>query len=327
MKFSLLFLLAFACKLSWSHNLEKALCVDSAFDLSCADGYLLEIVGLNLGDSSCYKTNCCPKDHDCRKPVSYDHSNYVKRVCNGQRRCRFNVEKAKIGCVWYAPNNDYELVKYQCVRDPKSTSTTMTSPRLTPTDRSMIASLQESLVPQESSSNKVPTSNILSFTTPKRIDNLNLLTFHDNYGTAQQLQQKSDSEDSAKEHKLVNLEPVVIPVIAGLIITTLIISIACIVTKNIKLKYLRQKALNQDHNLTGIYLQPISYQTLMRSCADEPTCQAMNQCNQECVSGCDTYDSIKDVCTSLDDGYLKPADVIGESSQQKIQEEDRYILA
>lgn len=66
--------------------------------------------------------------------------------------------------------------------DPKSTSTTMIWPRLTPTDRSMIASLQESLVPQESSSNKVPTSNILSFTTPKRIDNLNLLTFHDNYG-------------------------------------------------------------------------------------------------------------------------------------------------
>ena len=67
--------------------------------------------------------------------------------------------------------------------DPQRTSTSMTSPRLTPKDDS---SFQEFPVPQESASSEVPTPKILSFTTPKSLlDNLkigDLLTSHTSYG-------------------------------------------------------------------------------------------------------------------------------------------------
>ena len=67
------------------HHRTETECVYGRIRLECPPLHTIKITSVQLADSRCYRSNCCPAVDDCAKQPSDQHRSMVFSLCNGSQ--------------------------------------------------------------------------------------------------------------------------------------------------------------------------------------------------------------------------------------------------
>ncbi|ESN98787.1 hypothetical protein HELRODRAFT_162247 [Helobdella robusta] len=251
--------------------LRASNCSGEFIHMHCPDGHEIRILSMQKGYSSCrrmWKTKCCPNGNDEKKNSDYDRKKQIENACSKRSSCLINVQKYGI-----ISRCDYEIVTWTCLSDV--TSLPSTSPFLPPsTSSSLSPTFPRNAIVQDLSLHSEPVFEAQKFVT-------------------------GSGEYVVNNHS--KLEPVIWSATAGLILITLIIAIACLISKRYRFKTRKMELIAMTANQNGLYLQPVNFSELLNNEQNLMKCANTKDIDE-------TYDAIGPLDEKLiyDDGYLKP---------------------